>query len=174
MDTKKENNILEYIDSCIYEVLLKSKQIMPKRLGKLIAMYYTDARIRKLYASFIGVSMGEGTYANLGLKCVPNENDICVRIGSCVSIAPNVTFVCCSSANNGTQINDNEYVSKVLTKSENIIVEDNVWIGAGATILPGVTIGECSVIGASSLVIDDVESYSVYAGIPAKKIRDLR
>ena len=41
------------------------------------------------------------------------------------------------------------------------------------TILPGVTIGKCSVIGAGALVIDNVEPYSIYAGVPARKIRDL-
>lgn len=53
----------------------------------------------------------------------------------------------------------------------NVIIEDNVWIGANATVLSGVTIGEGSVIAASSLVNKDVPPYSVVAGIPAKIIR---
>lgn len=59
-----------------------------------------------------------------------------------------------------------------LCKRESIVVEYDVWIGAGVTMLPGVRIGKCSVIGAGAVVLNDVEPYSIYAGIPAKKIRD--
>lgn len=48
-------------------------------------------------------------------------------------------------------------------------IKDDVRIGAGAIILSGVTIGECSVIGAGAVVTKDVEPYSVVAGVPAKK-----
>lgn len=51
-----------------------------------------------------------------------------------------------------------------------IIVEDNVFIGAGCIILPGVTIHEGALVGAGSMVTKDVEANSVYAGNPAKKI----
>ncbi|WP_205512160.1 acyltransferase [Longitalea arenae] len=50
-------------------------------------------------------------------------------------------------------------------------IEDDVWIGYGSTVMGGVTIGEGSIIGAGSLVTKDVEPYSIYAGVPAKKIR---
>ena len=51
-----------------------------------------------------------------------------------------------------------------------VIIEDHVFIGANSTILPGVTIGENSIIGAGSVVSKNVEKNSVYAGVPAKKI----
>lgn len=54
-----------------------------------------------------------------------------------------------------------------------ITVGDNVWIGAGVQVLPGVTIGHDSVVGAGSVVTKDVEPYTVVAGNPAKVIRKL-
>ncbi len=48
-----------------------------------------------------------------------------------------------------------------------------VWIGAGATILPGVTIGENAVVGAGSVVTHDVESNTIVAGNPARFIRKI-
>jgi galactoside O-acetyltransferase len=56
--------------------------------------------------------------------------------------------------------------------SADIIVEKDVWIGANAVILPGVTIGRGSVVGAGAVVTRNVESYSVVAGVPAKKIKE--
>lgn len=165
---------LDKMDENLYEFLSNYKDIMPKRLGKLLALYYTDARLRKHYSSFIGVSMGEGTFANLGMKVVPNDSLICVQIGKNVSIAPNVTFICCSSANNGLEINSYDYVKSNLSKSGDILVEDEVWLGANVIVFPGVKIGRCSVIGAGSVVINDVMPYSIYAGTPAKKIRDIK
>ena len=53
-------------------------------------------------------------------------------------------------------------------------IKDDVWIGAGAIILSGVTIGECSVIGAGAVVTKDVEPYTVVAGVPARKIKDIK
>ena len=52
-----------------------------------------------------------------------------------------------------------------------IIFEDDVWIGANAIILSGVTIGEGAIIGAGSVVTKNVEPYTIFAGNPAKKIK---
>ena len=54
----------------------------------------------------------------------------------------------------------------------NTIIRNNAWIGAGSIILPGVTIGSFSVIGAGSVVTHDVPDGCIYAGNPAKKIGD--
>jgi acetyltransferase-like isoleucine patch superfamily enzyme len=54
-----------------------------------------------------------------------------------------------------------------------ITIGSDVWIGAGAMILPGVTIGDKCVIGAGSIVKDDVPSNSVVAGTPAKVIKTI-
>lgn len=169
-----ERKFLKRIDEKIYSCLDKNLEIMPIRLVKLIANYYTDARIRKKYYSKLGVKMGENTYPNLGLRVIPTTEEISVQIGSNVSLGPNITFVCSSCPNNGKEINQMPYVKQHLVKVSKIIIEDEVWIGAGVIILPGVTIGKCSIIGAGSTVIEDVEPYSIYAGTPAKKIRDLK
>lgn len=167
---------LSSLDSYLYEILERNHEKMPIRFVKWIANYYPDARVRKLYFTRLGVYMGENTYANLGMRVVTDEigKDIKVRIGNNVSIAPNVTFIADSCANNGSEINKIQYVREHLTIKGEIIVEDEVWIGANVTVLPNVTIGKCSVIGAGSVVVQDIEPYTVNAGVPAKKIRDLK
>lgn len=167
--------MLKYLDEKIFDYLQQYKDIMPQRLTKLIAYYYPDARIRKLYFEKIGVYMGEDTYANLGMKITVGElkEKYMIVIGNNVSIAPNVTFIVDSLPNNSIKLKNHPYVKAKLIKNEKIIINDDVWLGANVTILPGIEIGECSIVGAGSVVVGDVEAYSVYAGVPARKIKSL-
>jgi acetyltransferase-like isoleucine patch superfamily enzyme len=52
-----------------------------------------------------------------------------------------------------------------------VVIQNDVWIGAKVVILPGVTIGEGSVVGAGAVVTKDVSPFSIVAGVPAKLIR---
>lgn len=52
-----------------------------------------------------------------------------------------------------------------------IVIEDDVWIGAGAVIMPGITLRRGTVVGANAVVTKDTDEYAVVAGVPAKKIR---
>jgi len=63
--------------------------------------------------------------------------------------------------------------TKVVGQTHPVYLEQNVWIGDGATVCKGVTIGENSVIGAGSVVASDIPSNVVAAGNPAKVIKDL-
>ncbi len=54
---------------------------------------------------------------------------------------------------------------------KSVIIEDDVWIGTNAIILPGVTIGQGAVIGAGAVVTKDVSPYAIVAGVPARLIR---
>ena len=51
-----------------------------------------------------------------------------------------------------------------------VVVEDDVWIGAGAIILKGVTVRRGSIVAAGAVVTRDVEPYSIVAGVPAKMV----
>lgn len=161
------------LDDRIYHFLLKNRNIMPMRFVKYVAYFYTDARVRKVYLRKLGVRMGENTYGNLGFRIVSDDYKTRVIIGDNVSIAPNVVLITCSSANNGKKINKIKYVKEHLWKEDKIIIENDVWIGANVTILPGVHVGECAVIGAGSVVTKDVAPYTVVAGNPARILRKL-
>ena len=64
-------------------------------------------------------------------------------------------------------------VGRKKAKAEKIIVEDEAWIGAHATILAGVHIGRCAIVGAGAVVTEDVPPYTIVAGVPARVIRKL-
>ncbi|WP_404354089.1 acyltransferase [Exiguobacterium aurantiacum] len=67
--------------------------------------------------------------------------------------------------NKKTNIKD-QGISKAKT-----IIESNVWIGAGSKILAGVKVSMGTIIGAGSIVTKDTDDYSIYVGVPAKKIK---
>lgn len=90
-----------------------------------------------------------------------------IIIGNFVSIGPRVTIV---SFEHG--VSDLDIPIKRQPKElGKITIEDNVWIGAGATITSNVTIGTGSVIGAGAVVLEDVNPYSVVGGVPAKVLK---
>lgn len=68
--------------------------------------------------------------------------------------------------------NHDEYERQVLLCDE-ILIRKGAWIGAGATILPGVTIGKYAIVGAGAIVTRDVPDYAVVIGTPAKVIKTL-
>ena len=151
-------------------------QETPLPYRKWVATYYPDAYVRREYLKSIGVVFkDESSFVNMGFLPVPNSpSSTHVFIGSNVSVAPNVTCVTSSNANNGIEINAYAYVSEHLTREGDIVLEDEAWIGANVTILPGVTVGRCAVVGAGAVLARDADAYGIYAGVPAKKIGDVR
>ncbi|MBE6493712.1 MAG: galactoside O-acetyltransferase [Methanosphaera stadtmanae] len=68
--------------------------------------------------------------------------------------------------------NHDEYNRQIIT-CEEILIKKGAWIGAGATILAGVTIGKYAIVGAGAIVTKDVPDYAVVVGTPAKVIKTL-
>lgn len=54
-----------------------------------------------------------------------------------------------------------------------VVIAENVWLGAGVTVLPGCAIGKNSIVGAGSVVTKSIPNNQVWAGVPAKKIREI-
>ena len=93
-----------------------------------------------------------------------------IIVGENTAISPFVKFIT-SQNPNALHNKLNKYYEPV---KKPIMIGDNVWIGVGAVILPGVTIGEMSVIAAGAVVTRDVPAYTVVGGMPAKVIKHLR
>jgi acetyltransferase-like isoleucine patch superfamily enzyme len=60
------------------------------------------------------------------------------------------------------------------TEQAPVVIKQGAYIGAGAMILQGVTVGECAVVGAGAVVTDDVPAYAVAMGVPARVVKSLR
>jgi len=110
------------------------------------------------------VHLGDDVYVNFGLTLVDDGE---VHVGDRVMIAPGVTITTTGHPvhpdlrRDGTQF------------SADVRIEDDVWIGTGATILPGVVIGAGSVVAAGSVVTAHVPPAVVVAGVPARVVRPI-
>lgn len=97
-----------------------------------------------------------------------------VAIGNNVLIASKVYISDCSHgsyAGDGNDSNPNSIPKDRPLFSKPISIEDNVWLGEFVSVLPGVTIGKGSIIGANSVVSKDIPSFVIAVGAPAKPIK---
>ena len=141
-------------------------------------MPYTD-EYNSLLKELLG-EMGEGSRVMPPTTVVRGQN---VKIGKNVVVMTNSLFMSAGGitieddvlvAANGQLISNNHDPEEhqILT-CKPVVLKRNCWIGAGATILPGVTVGENAIVGAGAVVTKDVEPNTVVGGIPAKLIKRL-
>ena len=109
-------------------------------------------------------TIGARTFANWGLVLVDVAT---VDIGDDVQIGPNVQLLTATHPLDPGPRRDK------WEAAEPIVINDNVWLGGGAIVCPGVTIGRDTVVGAGSVVTRDLPEGVVAVGAPARVIRDL-
>lgn len=110
------------------------------------------------------VHFGSGIYANFNLTIVDDGH---VYIGDKVMIGPNVSIITAAHPV------EPELRAKALQYNRDVHIGENVWIGSGVQILPGVTIGKNAVIGAGSVVTKDVPENVIAVGNPCRVIRKI-
>lgn len=110
------------------------------------------------------VHFGSYVYANFGLTLVDDDH---IFVGDRVKFGPHVTITTA-----GHPV-DPELRARGLQFNREVRIGNNVWVGAGALIMPGVTVGDNSVIGAGSVVTRDVPPGVVAVGVPCSVLREI-
>ena len=141
----------------------KRTAMLQEMLGDCGEDVYIEA---PFYANWGGhhCHFGKMVYANYNLTCV---DDTHIYIGDYTMIGPNVTI-----ATAGHPILP-ELREKLYQYNMSVKIGRNCWIGAGVTIVPGVTIGDNTVIGAGSIVTKDIPANVVAVGNPCKVMRQI-
>ena len=167
----------EYIkDKATMEASVRDTQLLHKFN---LALPLTDEYFSLMKELFYN-QIGENSVVNNQLTVVLPKN---VTIGSGVTVMNGALMM----AAGGITIEDNvmiaanvqlisnnhdPYDRQILT-CKPILIKYGAWVGAGATILPGVTVGKYAIIGANSVVNKDIPDYAVAVGSPAKVVKYL-
>ncbi|MDE5771797.1 MAG: galactoside O-acetyltransferase [Ruminococcus sp.] len=141
----------------------------------------TTPKYMELLKELFRGNIGEGSFISAPFSSMACPENI--RIGKNVFINGNVLFM----ARGGITIEDNVQIAanaqlisnnhdlyeRMILTCKPVLIKEGAWIGAGATILPGVCVGKYAVVGAGSVVTKDVPDYAVVVGNPSKVIKIL-
>ena len=176
-------------DPRIVEMILRARRL----LARLDATDYADAERRQALLCELLGGMGRGVHVDVGFRCecgkhifigdrvIVNMNCTFVDnnridIGSDVLIAPNVQIY---TATHSTRVGERmarpwaEGGEICRTVALPVRVEDGAWIGGGSILLPGVTVGRNSVVGAGSVVTRSIPANCVAVGNPCRVIKEI-
>jgi len=140
----------------------KKGEILKQVLGGMGEKIWIEAPVAFSYGC--NTYMGNHVYANYNLTIVDDRD---VYIGDYVMFGPNVTITA-----TGHPVHP-LFRKKGGQFSIPVHIESGVWIGANVVVMPGVTIGENSVIGAGSVVTKDIPANSIAFGSPCKVVREI-
>lgn len=176
------NRVVEE-DEHVFKQIHEIVDANAKLVSKLNASYHTHTETLALLTQIIGQEIDSSVGINLPLYTDFGKH---ISIGKHVFINSNVMFTDLG----GITLEDHVLIgprANLLTvnhpqdprQRRNLIVKPitikrNAWIGAAATILPGVTVGENAIVGANALVTKDVPANTVVGGNPAKMIKEIK
>lgn len=149
--------------------VIGASPLVPKRVRRVLLRSFgvRIGRASVCARSFVGspkLQIGDGTFVNVGV--------FLDGLGT-ITVGRNVHLAMGAMVLTGThEIGGPERRAGALTSAD-VVIGDGAWIGARATLLPGVTIGRGAVIAAGSVVTGDCEPDSLYAGVPARLVRRL-
>lgn len=139
------------------EVTKLFNKLTRQNLGEdfwLMTPFYTDFGIN--------IKVGKNVFINHACTFMDRGT---ITIGDNVLIGPKVSLI--------TTNHDLDPTKRNVLINKAIKIENNVWIGANAVVLPGITIGENSIVAAGSVVTKDVPKNTIVAGNPAKFIKNV-
>jgi maltose O-acetyltransferase len=144
----------------------RQRPLRRQLLETLLGSIGEDTEIRPpLYVDYgAHLTVGARCFANFGLVAL---DVAAITIGDDVQIGPNVQLL------TPTHPVEPEPRQQKWEAAEPIVIGDNVWLGGGVIVLPGVTIGENTVVGAGAVVTRDLPANVVAVGNPARVVRSL-
>jgi acetyltransferase-like isoleucine patch superfamily enzyme len=182
IDFCKKGNPISGEDKELHELLIQCSYEAQKITMELNTSYHSREEIVEIFSELTGekvdssfmcfppfytdfgknILIGKNVFFNTGCSFQDRGG---ITIGDGTMIGMNVTI---ATLNHGLSLD-----TRNTTYPSPVNIGENVWIGSNATILPGVTIGDNSVVAAGAVVTKDVPENTVVAGVPAKVVKKI-
>ncbi|MEC0093167.1 sugar O-acetyltransferase [Paenibacillus macquariensis] len=182
IDFCKKGSPISGEDKELHELLIQCSFQAQKITMELNTSYHSREEIVEIFSELTGnkvdssfmcfppfytdfgknISIGKNVFFNAGCSFQDRGG---ISIGDGTMVGMNVTI---ATLNHGLPL-----ATRNTTYPSPVIIGENVWIGSNATILPGVTIGDNSVVAAGAVVTKDVPENTVVAGVPAKEMKKI-
>jgi acetyltransferase-like isoleucine patch superfamily enzyme len=182
IDFCKKGNPISGENKELHELLTQCSYQAQKITMELNTSYHSKEEIVEIFSKLTGtevdssfmcfppfytdfgrnINIGKNVFFNTGCSFQDRGG---ISIGDGTMIGMNVTI---ATLNHGLPLE-----TRNVTYPSPVIIGKNVWIGSNATILPGVTIGDNSVVAAGAVVTKDVQENTVVAGVPAKELNKI-
>ena len=149
--------------SCYSRLCMKIRGLFAAQI-----MEYCGSSVNIEHGATFGDRVRLGNRSGIGRDCELYGR---IVIGDDVMMAPEVVIY-----TRNHEISSLEKPMNVQGETEEfpVVIEDNVWIGRRSMIMPGVTVGEGSIIAAGAVVTKDVPKYTIVGGVPAKVVKSRR
>jgi len=169
MDTQKPDRTRDHHHRLNMGASFPESWMVRKKVAKMVAKRFPVNAVRVQALRTAGYRVGERVYIGEELHVTDelDRRECSLVIGDRVAIAQRVLIVLASHSNSSRL---REQVGDVLGA---VRICDDAWIGAGAIIMPNVTIGESSIVGAGAVVTKSVEARTFVAGNPARPLKSV-
>jgi acetyltransferase-like isoleucine patch superfamily enzyme len=182
IDFCKQGNSISGEDKELHRLLTQCSYQAQKITMELNTSYHSKEEIVEIFSELTGnivdssfmcfppfytdfgrnITIGKNVFFNTGCSFQDRGG---ISIGDGTMLGMNVTI---ATLNHGLPLD-----TRNVTYPSPVIIGENVWIGSNVTILPGVTIGDNSVVAAGAVVPKDVPENTVVAGVPAKELKKI-
>lgn len=147
----------------------------PVNIAHILARFSADLGEGHDINSPLLIHNADGDYSNLSIgRYCHLGRDVFLDLAALITIEDRVTISMRAMLITHTDVGQSPLRNLEFPPGTSpVLIKHGAYIGAGAIVLQGVTIGECAVVGAGAVVVDDIPARSVAVGVPATVIREL-
>lgn len=135
---------------------------------RFFSSFFPPSRLKNLGYRMTGIRIGSRAFIGESVYFVDGFQDGLIELADEAVLSPKVIVIAMASPGHSFLRRDYD-----VEKIEKVVIEEGAWIGAGAVILPGVTIGRGAIVGANSVVNKSIGALEIWGGIPAQYIKQV-